>query len=79
MRKAIEESQKLEEEAKKKYSQEEDEEAEMIRQAIEMSQREEETRLKLEKEVQKLMTAPKEDNTSTQVSDVQPQADPIPP
>ena len=51
MRKAIEETQKLEEEAKKKYSQEEDEEAEMIRQAIEMSQREEETRLKLEKDV----------------------------
>jgi hypothetical protein len=47
MRKAIEESQKLEEEAKKKYSKEEDEEAEMIRQAIEMSNKEEAERLRL--------------------------------
>lgn len=62
MRKAIEESQKLEEEAKKKYSKEEDEEAEMIRQAIEMSNQEEAERLRLETEEKNLMVAnaPKE-------------------
>jgi|TARA_B110000902_G_C14097928_1_gene509494 hypothetical protein len=62
MRKAIEESQKLEEEAKKKYSKEEDEEAEMIRQAIEMSNKEEAERLRLETEEKNLMVAnaPKE-------------------
>jgi len=62
MRKAIEESQKLEEEAKKKYSKEEDEEAEMIRQAIEMSNNEEAERLRLETEEKNLMVAnaPKE-------------------
>lgn len=57
MRKAIEESQKLEEEAKKKYSKEEDEEAEMIRQAIEMSNQEEKERLRLETEEKNLMVA----------------------
>lgn len=62
MRKAIEESQKLEEEAKKKYSKEEDEEAEMIRQAIEMSNQEETERLRLVSEEKNLMVAnaPKE-------------------
>lgn len=58
MRKAIEESQKLEEEAKQKYSKEEDEEAEMIRQAIEMSKMEEDERNRLEKEEKQLMSAP---------------------
>lgn len=56
MRKAIEESQKLEETLKQKYSKEEAEEAEMIRQAIEMSQVVEDERTRLEKEEKQLMS-----------------------
>ena len=56
MRKAIEESQKLEETLKQKYSKEEDEEAEMIRQAIEMSKMEEDERTRLKKEEKQLMS-----------------------
>ena len=56
MRKAIEESQKLEETLKQKYSKEEDEEAEMIRQAIEMSKMEEDERTRLVKEEKQLMS-----------------------
>ena len=41
MRKAIEESQKLEEDSKRRMTQAEEEEAEMIRQAIELSAQEE--------------------------------------
>jgi len=56
MRKAIEESQKLEEEAKVKYGKEDEEEAEMIRQAIEMSNMEEDERVRIAKEEKQLMT-----------------------
>ncbi len=44
MRKAIEESQKLDEDSKQRMTQAEEEEAEMIRQAIELSAQEEKAR-----------------------------------
>ena len=66
MRKAIEESQRLDEELKKK---EEEEEAEMIRKAIEMSQKEEEERRK--KILETVASAPQDV--------IQPQNDPVAP
>ena len=48
MRQAIEASQQLDDEMKRKLTKEDEEEAEMIRQAIEMSAREEEERKKAE-------------------------------
>lgn len=57
MKKALEISQKIEDERQNKFKEEEDEEMKMIQEAIEASRREEEARLQKEKEeTQKLLT-----------------------